>query len=240
MVNFTPRGAGASAHARYRAEQTADRLPRLILRTLLAALVGLAALVPFGWKLGLLAAAVVVVADIVVRWRAGGAASSWRRGAIGERRTARHLRILTRLGYTVLHDRALPRGRANVDHLVVGPTGVFVIDSKMWRRDQKIRGGGRWARKGRVITPSDVRSLLYETRSVAGVLGTAGRPVQVVAVLAVHGPHVPWRGQVVHGAQVLRPSLLTSWILDRPKVYDKTAVEHLALAAERAFPPYVQ
>lgn len=240
MVHFTPRGAGASAHARYRAEQATDRLPRLILRALLAVLVGLAALVPFGWKLGLLAAAAVVVADIIVRWRAGGAASSWRRGAVGERRTARRLRILARLGYTVLHDRALPRGRANVDHLVIGPTGVFVIDSKMWRSDQQIRGGGQWARKGRVITPQDVRSLLYETRSVAQALRTTGRPVPVVALLAVHGPHIPRRGLVVDGAQVLRPSLLTSWILSRPKAHDPADVERLALDASRTFPPYMR
>jgi hypothetical protein len=33
----------------------------------------------------------------------------------------------------VFHDLAVPGSPANVDHLVIGPTGVFVIDSKRWR-----------------------------------------------------------------------------------------------------------
>jgi nuclease-like protein len=32
----------------------------------------------------------------------------------------------------VFHDLAVPGSPANVDHLVLGPTGVFVIDSKQW------------------------------------------------------------------------------------------------------------
>jgi Nuclease-related domain len=32
----------------------------------------------------------------------------------------------------VFHDLAVPGSPANVDHLVIGPTGLFVIDSKQW------------------------------------------------------------------------------------------------------------
>jgi hypothetical protein len=41
--------------------------------------------------------------------------TSWRRGAAGERRTARWLGRLPRDGYVVLHDLALPGSPANVD-----------------------------------------------------------------------------------------------------------------------------
>jgi Nuclease-related domain len=40
------------------------------------------------------------------------------------------LAALERQGWAVLHDLAVPRSRANIDHLVIGPGGVFVIDSK--------------------------------------------------------------------------------------------------------------
>ncbi|MGW0593978.1 nuclease-related domain-containing protein [Streptosporangium sp. NPDC002607] len=63
-------------------------------------------------------AALVALADALHRWRSHEAVRTWRKGAAGERRTARMLRPLTRNGYTVMHDRALPSGRANVDHLV--------------------------------------------------------------------------------------------------------------------------
>ncbi|WP_344948251.1 nuclease-related domain-containing protein [Sphaerisporangium flaviroseum] len=75
-----------------------------------------------------------MVADTVQRWRRHEAVRSWRKGAAGERRTARALRRLERAGHLVLHDRALPRGKANVDHLVIGPAGVFVVDTKNWNR----------------------------------------------------------------------------------------------------------
>jgi Nuclease-related domain len=43
----------------------------------------------------------------------------------------------------VLHDLAVPGSRANIDHLVIKPGGVFVIDSKQYReRLQLDRFGG--------------------------------------------------------------------------------------------------
>jgi hypothetical protein len=82
-----------------------------------AGLVGLAAVALVGWR---------------VRFRPSEQVTAWRRGAHGERRTARLLERLTRDGYVVFHDLAVPGSPANVDHLVIGPSGVFVIDSKQW------------------------------------------------------------------------------------------------------------
>lgn len=59
--------------------------------------------------------------------------AAWKAGADGERRVARVLRPLTRHGVVVLHDRALPRSRANIDHLVIGGMGIVVVDAKNWR-----------------------------------------------------------------------------------------------------------
>ena len=43
----------------------------------------------------------------------------------------------------VLHDRRIPRSRANIDHLVVAPWGVFVVDAKNYkgRVETRDRGG---------------------------------------------------------------------------------------------------
>ncbi|GHE29472.1 hypothetical protein GCM10017673_35090 [Streptosporangium violaceochromogenes] len=80
--------------------------------------------------MGPAAAVLVAVADTVHRWRTHEAVRTWRKGALGERRTARMPRPLARRGYTILHDRAIPGSRANVDHLVIGGAGVFVVDTK--------------------------------------------------------------------------------------------------------------
>lgn len=57
---------------------------------------------------------------------------AWQSGAIGERRLAAEL---TELGDTVtaLHDRRIPGSRANIDHVVIGPAGIYVIDAKRYR-----------------------------------------------------------------------------------------------------------
>lgn len=70
------------------------------------------------------------------------AAERWERGAEGERRTALALAALPSSEWTVLHDLPWPgRPRANIDHIAVGPPGVFVIDSKNWSGTVGVRDG---------------------------------------------------------------------------------------------------
>lgn len=75
-------------------------------------------------------------------------AELWERGAEGEVEVARALESLPE-GWVVLHDLAWPgRPRANLDHVVIGPGGVFVVDAKNWSgrvevRDQVLLQNGR-------------------------------------------------------------------------------------------------
>jgi hypothetical protein len=56
------------------------------------------------------------------------------RGARGEAAVAGSLEARTSGGPTVLlHDRRMPRGRGNIDHLAISPNGIFVIDAKDWK-----------------------------------------------------------------------------------------------------------
>lgn len=57
--------------------------------------------------------------------------TSFLRGAVGEESVARSLvRRTAKGGAIILHDRAMPRSRANIDHLAIAPTGVYIIDAK--------------------------------------------------------------------------------------------------------------
>jgi hypothetical protein len=67
---------------------------------------------------------------------------AWERGAIGEEKLAKSLNTLTERGARVLHDRRIPGSRANIDHLVVGPAGVFVIDAKRYKGRPHLRVEG--------------------------------------------------------------------------------------------------
>jgi hypothetical protein len=56
---------------------------------------------------------------------------AWRRGADGERKVAESLaRRTARSGTVILQDRRGPGGRANIDHIAVAPSGVYVVDAK--------------------------------------------------------------------------------------------------------------
>lgn len=97
---------------------------------------------------GLWAVAVdVLLVVAVVRWRrkdysamleAAREGSQFLKGGEGEIKLARALKALPDT-YIVFHDfhpvsESGDRARWNVDHIVVGPTGVFVLDAKNWSR----------------------------------------------------------------------------------------------------------
>ena len=123
-----------------------------------------------------------------LRFRPSPDTLAWRRGATGERRTARLLAPLERRGWAVLHDLAIPGTQANIDHLVIGPGGVVVIDSKQYRGRLRLdRYGMIW--HGRHLLVSALRKVLWEADQADEVLGIAD--IQVAAVVAVHGASYP-------------------------------------------------
>jgi hypothetical protein len=62
---------------------------------------------------------------------------AWKTGAEGERRVAQRLAELAGDDVLLLHDRRIPGSLANIDHIAVGPSGVFVIDAKHYK-DRKV------------------------------------------------------------------------------------------------------
>ena len=57
---------------------------------------------------------------------------AWESGGLGEERVAKALEAMPE-GRRVLHDRRIPGTRANIDHIVVSPAGVWVVDAKRYR-----------------------------------------------------------------------------------------------------------
>lgn len=56
--------------------------------------------------------------------------AAWAKGADGEERLGRQLsENLSDIGH-VLHDRKVPKTRGNIDHLVVAPSGIWIVDAK--------------------------------------------------------------------------------------------------------------
>jgi hypothetical protein len=65
--------------------------------------------------------------------RVKGKLRNYNLGLLGERYVAERLNELREDGYYIIHD--IPCGRMNIDHVLVGPAGVFTIETKMARKD---------------------------------------------------------------------------------------------------------
>jgi nuclease-like protein len=221
-VRATVGRPGGSAQARWRrlrADEWAAWIPTLPWRV--AATLGIGAaggvlgslLAP---RLGLIVAALVAVAaGWGLRFKPSPDAVAWRRGAAGERRTARLLGQLERHGWAVLHDLAVPGSRANLDHLVIGPGGVFVIDSKHYRGRLHLDPSGRlW--HGRFPLAPALRAVSFEADQAAQALPDPG--MAVVPIMAVHSPQVPWGKVVIDGVPVVSAVRLPSMLRALPAV----------------------
>jgi hypothetical protein len=188
---------------------TQARLPQ-------AGLVGLAVAALVGWRL---------------RFRASEQARTWQRGAAGERRTARLLRRLSRDGFVVFHDLAVPGNTsANVDHLVIGPTGVFVIDSKQWSGSvHQSTDGLAW--HNHYPLDRTLATVRWEAETLGRLLGT-----RIAALLCVHGAHVQGGGLDAQGVAIVPAHLLRS-ALGYDRVLSDADVALLAATAWTSLRP---
>ncbi|UUL76666.1 NERD domain-containing protein [Pseudarthrobacter sp. Fe7] len=99
---------------------------------------------------------------------------AWDAGAVGERLVADKLSELVPRGWYVLHDVHWPgRPKANLDHVVVGPGGVVVVDSKDWTGEVRVASGVLW--QGRYARTQAVEGALAQCAAVASVLSPPHR-----------------------------------------------------------------
>jgi len=173
-----------------------------------------------------------LVAGWGLRFQPSHDAVAWRRGAAGERRTARLLAPLEHHGWAILHDLTLPGSRANLDHLAIGPGGVFVIDSKQYRGRLQLDLSGRLCH-GRYPLAPTLQAVSWEADQAAQVLPDPG--VAVVPILAVHGAQVPWGKVVTNGVPVLAVRRLPSMLGSLPAVLGPERVTALADQARIRF-----
>jgi len=225
----SPGRSALAAYRQRRATELTGWTRSLAWRAPLVAAAGLAANVlatqvglPHGRLIGLAVAAVVAWR---LRFRPSEQARSWQRGVRGERHTARLLDRLTGDGYVVFHDLAVPwNTSANVDHLVIGPTGVFVIDSKHWTGSvHQSADGLAW--HNHYPLDRTLERVRWEAEAVGRLLGTRIHPL-----VCVHGAHVQGGGLHAQDVAIVPASVLRS-ALGCDRVLSDAEVELLATTA---------
>jgi hypothetical protein len=88
---------------------------------------------------------------------------NWQRGADGENSVAQELEKFPD-EFKVIHDLTTPNG--NIDHVVIGSTGVFVLDTKNWQGVVSADGKGELLLNGK---PPDKPEVRYFTRRIMDV-----------------------------------------------------------------------
>ena len=111
---------------------------------------------------------------------------AWRHGAEGERAVARRLDALVDRGVIALHDRRVPGSSANIDHIAVGPSGIYVIDAKY-----RETGRAQQRRPGSVFRPAPPQ-LWVGGRNCTKLVASMAKQVDVVKLVLPEGlhPHV--------------------------------------------------
>jgi Nuclease-related domain len=211
------------------------------LRIIVAAIVMLGFSLWVSWKLGLTLAVVVIIADTIYRSRRGYPGVVRLTGA--QRRTKRQLAKLGRAGYRAMHARPIPESEEQIDHLVVGPTGVFAIDSEDWDKHLVVRtkkGTQLW--HGPFSKKDRLQHAQWEAQRAADMIsGEIGKPVTVRPAMAVYGPRIPWDVATIRDVDVFSGPRLRKYLRRRARQEDvrrltDTEIEKIYEAAGKAFP----
>jgi len=152
----------------------------------------------------------------------------WLRGAAGEQATAALLQRLPARRWAVMHDLAVPGSRANIDHLVIGRTGVWVVDTKATRAPVR---SGWWSVRfgGRKLDSGPAR---WEAEVASELLGVPVRPI-----IAVHGHGLRRRGARAGGVRVVPASSLVKRLRRGPRRLGRIEVAEVADLAHEILAP---
>lgn len=169
-------------------------------------------------------------------------AQAWAAGAAGERKLAEALSTVP--GVQALHDRRVPRTRGNIDHIVVGPAGVFVVDAKNYRGlIQILDRGGMFSTDHRLYVGRRDCSRLADQMgwqvqaveralSAAGVGGTSVTPVLcfVDGQWPLSRPPESFKGVRLEGLRSIKQ------LVAGRKTLDSAAVDRVTRSLLTAFP----
>jgi hypothetical protein len=156
-------------------------------------------------------------------------AQSWYSGALGERAVGR---VLARLGpeWTVLHAVPVGEGSSDIDHVVIGPSGVFTINTKH-HPGARIWTAGSSFMVNRTKVPY-IRDSVHEAARAGELLSAAVlEGVIAEAVIVVVDSDQLTQRDLHESVTVLTPDRLLRWLTKRPASLSPGQVSLLSAAA---------
>ena len=166
--------------------------------------------------------------------------TAWLKGAEGERRTARYLAGVEEAGFVVLHDRRVPGYGGNLDHVAIGPSGVWAIETKRLSGKVEIFGdelriGGR-QRDG--IIDQAYREAVAVQVALRDHLDPLG--LTVTPIICLHDGELPWFNKTVRGVRLASGRGLVRQISEGAERLTGEQVQALADVASARLQPAVR
>ncbi len=97
----------------------------------------------------------------------------YRGGSIGEKNVTKTLAGNLNDDYTLMNGAYLKGGGGDIDHIVLGPTGVFVLETKNWS-GRILCNGDDWRRPGKHSVGSPSLQVKHNTQKVKHVIDASG------------------------------------------------------------------
>jgi hypothetical protein len=213
-------------------------------RLIISVALGIVVTILANWQLGLTVAVLAAILDAVVRARASAASTAEGLTTSAQRRTKRELARLQRSGYRSLHIRSIPDSDEVIDHLLIGPTGVYAIDSEQWDKRLPVRTkNGRQLWHGPFSQRDRLEHARWEAEQASHLLSDAlGEPIDVRPAMAVYGPGIPWGVATIRDVDVFSGDRLRKYLRKHPAGaaaprLSASEVERIYTAADRVLRP---
>jgi hypothetical protein len=155
-------------------------------------------------------------------------------GLRGEQAVAETLGGLSRLGWQVFHD--LPGGKNwNIDHVAVGPGGVFALETKTrskrasppGTKDYEVHFDGVSLKFPWGEAKGAVKQVSSNAKWLAGLLSQAtGDEVEVAPIIVIPGWYVVSRGN--YAVKAMAPSYMAKYLAGLPQRLSDSQVRRIA------------
>jgi hypothetical protein len=160
--------------------------------------------------------------------------STWLAGARGEEATGRLLDSLAPEGFYAMHDRQMPGGSENIDHLVLGPTGIFVVETKNY-------GGGLWLGQESIFVGRyNHDAMIAQVKRQVRAIETLITPLHAKPLICLHRARLPKEIVVFQGVKIFGPATLLSILRAGPCETDPqklAQMQRLARALDKKLLP---
>ena len=168
--------------------------------------------------------------------RAERVADHWSRGAEGEVVLAEAMGPLSADGYYHLDDRRLPGSEANLDHVLIGPAGVFVIDAKNW--SGQLRVDGKSLRQDERRRDDHLERVRVQAVDVSTLIEESlGRRVEVWAAICFTGEAALPSRTAVDRVHLVNRDELVPFVRSLERRLDQSAVDEVMQALLARLPP---